>query len=163
MQVLKLAGASEIAVSDVSETRLAAARQMGATRIINPAANDFAAFVADATGGQGFDIVFEAVGISATVGQSLRAIRDGGAIVWIGNSERIVEVDMQAIVTRELQIVGSYGMNERDFRRALAMLSDDRIDVEHLISRRAALEEGPTLFDELLRDEAVVKCVIEIP
>lgn len=163
MQVLRLAGASEIAVSDVSATRLAAARQMGATRVINPATDDFAAFVADTTSGQGFDTVFEAVGISATVGQSLRAIRDGGAIVWIGNSERIVEVDMQAVVTRELQIIGSYGMNERDFGRALAMLSDGRIDAEHLISRRAALEEGPTLFDELLRDEAIVKCVIEIP
>lgn len=162
-QVLRLAGAREVAVSDVSDARLAIARQMGASTVINPAAQDFAAVVAGLTDGQGFDMTFEAVGISATVGQSVAAVRDGGTIVWIGNSQRIVEVDMQAIVTRELQVLGSYGMNERDFARALAMLSDGRVDVAALITRRAALDEGPGLFDELLRDETVVKCVIEIP
>jgi L-iditol 2-dehydrogenase len=163
MQVLRLAGAREVAVSDLSDARLAIARQMGASAVINPSTQDFAAGVADLTDGPGFDMTFEAVGVSATVGQSVAAVRDGGTVVWIGNSQRIVEVDMQAIVTRELQVLGSYGMNERDFARALAMLSDGRVDVAALITRRAALDEGPSLFDELLRDEAVVKCVIEIP
>ncbi|NLE52273.1 MAG: galactitol-1-phosphate 5-dehydrogenase [Chloroflexi bacterium] len=163
MQVLRMAGAREVIVSDVSEARLAVARQMGALHTVNPSAQDFAGAVRDLTDAQGFDLTFEAVGISATVAQSVAAVRDGGAVVWIGNSQKIVEVDMQAIVTRELQVIGSYGMNERDFSRALAMLSDGRIDVAPLITRRAALAEGPGLFDELLRDEAVIKCVIEIP
>jgi len=163
MQVLRLAGAREVVVSDVSDQRLDVARQMGASHTVNPRSHDFAAFVSDLTGNLGFDITYEAVGVTATVEQSLRAIRDGGAIVWIGNSQRIVEVDMQAVVTRELQILGSYGMNERDFRRALAMLAEGRIDVAPLISRRATLGEGPTLFDELLSDETVIKCVIEMP
>ncbi len=163
MQVLRMAGAREVIVSDVSEARLAVARQMGALHTVNPSAQDFAGAVRDLTDAQGFDLTFEAVGISATVAQSVAAVRDGGAVVWIGNSQKIVEVDMQAIVTRELQVIGSYGMNERDFARALAMLSDGRIDVAPLITRRAALAEGPGLFDELLRDEAVIKCVIEIP
>src|SRR5690606_2257243 len=163
MQVLRMAGAREVIVSDVSEARLAVARQMGALHTVNPSAQDFAGAVRDLTDAQGFDLTFEAVGISATVAQSVAAVRDGGTVVWIGNSQKIVEVDMQAIVTRELQVIGSYGMNERDFARALAMLSDGRIDVAPLITRRAALAEGPGLFDELLRDEAVIKCVIEIP
>ena len=163
MQVLRMAGAREVIVSDVSEARLAVARQMGALHTVNPSAQDFAGAVRDLTDAQGFDLTFEAVGISATVAQSVAAVRDGGTVVWIGNSQKIVEVDMQAIVTRELQVIGSYGMNERDFSRALAMLSDGRIDVAPLITRRAALAEGPGLFDELLRDEAVIKCVIEIP
>ena len=163
MQVLRMAGAREVIVSDVSEARLAVARQMGAMHTVKPSAQHFPGAVRDLTDAQGFDLTFEAVGISATVAQSVAAVRDGGTVVWIGNSQKIVEVDMQAIVTRELQVIGSYGMNERDFSRALAMLSDGRIDVAPLITRRAALAEGPGLFDELLRDEAVIKCVIEIP
>jgi len=163
MQVLLLAGVREVTVSDISETRLDIARQMGAAHVINPTAHDFATVISELTGGEGFDLVYEAVGIGATVGQSLQAIRDGGTVVWIGNSVRFVEVDMQAVVTRELRIAGSYGMNERDFRRALAMLADGRVAAETIISRRAVLDEGPTLFDELLRDEAVVKCVFELP
>lgn len=163
MQVLLLAGVREVAVSDISEARLDIARQMGAAHTINPTAHDFAAVVTELTGGEGFDLVYEAVGTGATVGQSLQAIRDGGTVVWIGNNVRFVEVDMQSVVTRELRIVGSYGMNERDFRRALAMLADGRVAAERIVSRRAALDEGPTLFDELLRDETVVKCVFELP
>lgn len=163
MQVLRLAGAREVVVSDVSDTRLNIARQMGASAVINPAAQDFAAEVSDLTDGLGFDLTVEAVGIGATVEQSISAVKDKGTIVWIGNSEKTVTVNMQAIVTRELSVLGSYGMNERDFEQSLAMLSDGRIDVTPLITRRAALDEGASLFDELLADEAVIKCVIEIP
>jgi L-iditol 2-dehydrogenase len=163
MQVLRLAGAREVVVSDVSDTRLDIARKMGASDVINPSAQDFTATVSKLTDGYGFDLTFEAVGITPTVEQSISAVCDKGTVVWIGNSQKIVEVNMQAIVTRELSVIGSYGMNERDFERALAMLSDGRIDVAPLITRRAALDEGERLFDELLADEAVVKCVIEIP
>jgi L-iditol 2-dehydrogenase len=160
MQVLLLAGVHSVVVSDVSDERLAIARSMGAAATINPSAQDFPAFVSESTAGQGFDVTFEAVGISATVAQSLIALRDGGTTVWIGNNVRMVEVDMQAIVTRELRVAGTYGMNERDFQRSLRMLADNRVNVTPIINRRAALDDGPTLFDELLRDPSVVKCVI---
>jgi L-iditol 2-dehydrogenase len=89
-------------------------------------------------------------------------VKDGGKIVWIGNNQRTVEVDMQAIVTRELSVLGTYGMNDRDFGRALQMLADGKIDVASLVTRRAALSEGPTLFDELLHDPETIKCVIQM-
>ncbi len=163
MKVLLLAGVQSVVVSDVSDDRLAIARSMGAASTVNPATQDFQAFVSDYTAGQGFDVTFEAVGMSATVSQSLIALRDGGTTVWIGNNVRLVEVDMQAIVTRELHVAGTYGMNERDFQRSLQMVSDGRVNVTPIINRRAALDEGPTLFDELLRDPSVVKCVIAMP
>ena len=160
MQVLRLAGAREVVVSDVSDTRLDIARKMGASDVINPSAQDFTATVSKLTDGYGFDLTFEAVGITPTVEQSISAVCDKGTVVWIGNSQKIVEVNMQAIVTRELSVIGSYGMNERDFERALAMLSDGRIDVAPLITRRAALDDE-RLFDELLAD-GLSSCVIEI-
>ena len=162
LQILRLAGAGSVVVSDVSDVRLDAARAMGAVATINPETQDFSAFANEFTGGAGFDVTIEAVGISPTVGQSISAVRDGGTIVWIGNSQRMVEIDMQAIVTRELRLFGTYGMSERDFRRALHMLADGRIATERLVTRHATLAEGPALFDELLSDPAVIKCVIEM-
>ena len=162
MQILRIAGAREVAVTDLSDARLRLAEQMGASATFNPGSGDFQQFVADTTGGQGFDLVFEAVGLTPTVGQSLQAIRDGGTVVWIGNNQKIIEVDMQAIVTRELRVYGTYGMTERDFQRALQMLADGQIAADILVNRRATLSEGPGLFDELLGDPAIVKCVIEM-
>lgn len=161
MQVLLLAGVHSVTISDVSDVRLNLAREMGAGNTINPGNQEFDALVSEITSGNGFDVVYEAVGISATVGQSISAIRDGGTVVWIGNNQRMVEVNMQAIVTRELHVAGTYGMNKNDFQRALQMLSDNRIAIDRLISRRATLEEGPHLFDELLSDASLVKCVVE--
>lgn len=162
MQVLQRSGAGPIVVSDVNEERLALARELGAAATVNAAQQDFDAFVADFTDGQGFDMTYEAVGITPTVQQSVRAVRNGGTVVWIGNNQRVVEVDMQSIVTREVSIAGTYGMNQQDFSRALQMLADGAIDVSPLISRRAQLAQSATLFDELLADQRIVKCVIEM-
>ena len=105
-------------------------------------------------------MAFEAVGLSATAQQSLEVTRNGGTVVWIGNNQRMIEIDMQAVVTRELNLVGSYGMTDQDFQRALHMLADGRIPTGQLINRRASLSEGPGLFDELLASPEIIKCVI---
>ncbi len=161
LQVLKLAGAGKVAMSDVNEDRLALARQIGADATFNATHQDFDQFLQATTDGKGFDMTYEAVGITPTVKQSIQGVKYGGTVVWIGNNQRVVEVDMQSIVTREVSVAGTYGMNQQDFARALQMLADGAIDVEPLVNRRATLAEGTTLFDELINDQTVVKCVIE--
>ena len=65
--------------------------------------------ILDATGGRGADVVFEAVGLSPTVDQSVRAARLGAQVTWIGNSDPRVELGMQDVVTKELTLRGAYG------------------------------------------------------
>ena len=160
LSVLKSTGVSQIAVSDVSDARLEAAQAIGATVLINPARQNPRQVVDTFTEGQGVDLAFEAVGISATCQQTLEVTRDRGTIIWIGNNQRMVEIDMQAIVTRELKLLGSYGMNDQDFQRSLQMLTDGVIATGQLINRRADLSEGPELFDQLLASPETIKCLI---
>ncbi len=160
LAVLRSTGVGTIAVSDTSEARLERARRLGAGVLINPLRQRPRAVVDDFTGGAGVDIAFEAVGASATCQQTIEVTRDRGQVIWIGNSAKMVEVDMQLIVTRELRVLGSYGMTPQDFRRSLHMLADGVIPTEHIINRRARLSEGETLFEELLAAPEVIKCVI---
>lgn len=160
LAVLRSTGVKTIIVSDMSDQRLERARLIGADEIINPGLVNPRMRVDEITGGRGVDIAFEAVGLSAACQQTIDVTRDRGTIIWIGNSERMVKVDMQMIVTRELSVLGSYGMSEQDFTRALHMLADGLIPAKHIIDRRARIEEGPTLFDELLAQPNVIKCVI---
>ena len=106
------------------------------------------------------DVAFEAVGLSATSQQTLEVTRNKGAVVWAGNNQRMIEIDMQAIVTRELTVLGSYGMSDQEFQRSLQMLADGRIPAGQLINRRASLSEGPQLFDQLLASPETIKCMI---
>lgn len=162
LAVLKLTGLSRIAVSDASDARLELARALGAQITINPTRQNPRQVVNEFTNGGGVDLAFEAVGISATAQQSVEVTRNNGTVVWIGNNQRLIEVDMQAIVTRELRVIGSYGMTDQDFQRSLRMLADGRIPTEQLINRRASLDEGPVLFDQLLASPETIKCMINV-
>jgi len=160
LAVLKLTGGQRIIVADTSDARLEIARAMGANVTVNPTKQNARDVVNDFTNGAGVDIAFEAVGITPTVMQTLEVTRNKGLIVWIGNNSRKVEIDMQAIVTRELNVMGTYGATDEEFQRSLQMLADGCIPTKQLINRRATLSEGAELFDQLLASPETIKCMI---
>lgn len=159
--VLLGSGVGTVVVSDVSDARLGVARALGVTRAVNPSQEDGLGAVHELTDGAGADVSFEAVGITPTVAQSVAFTKNGGVVVWVGNNRRVVEVDMQAVVTRELSVLGSYGLTDEDFREALGWLGAGRIDTETLTSRRAPLQGSEGLFDELLGSPETIKCLID--
>jgi L-iditol 2-dehydrogenase len=140
--------AGAVIVTDRSAHRLAVARDLGASLAIDVGTTDPVAAVQDLTGGHGADVVFEAVGISATVAQSIALARPGGQVTWIGNCAPVVELPMQEMVTRELTLRGSYAFTG-EFEEAIDAQVAGRIDVRRLIERRAPLDEAPALFREL--------------
>lgn len=160
LNLLRQTGARTIIVSDTSDTRLEYAAETGAHVTVNPKTQNVREVVNAHTDGRGVDLAFEAVGIGAAAQQTIEATRNKGVIVWVGNSHKMIEVDMQAIVTRELTIRGSYTMNDEDFQRSLQMLAADQIPTDQFINRRATLSEGATLFDELLESPETIKCMI---
>ena len=145
---VRLGGAGRVMVTDRSAHRLAVARRLGADDAIDVATTDPIRTVLEMTGGRGADAVFEAVGISTTVHQSMAVARLGGHVNWIGNLEPRVELGMQDLVTRELTLRGAYGFVD-EFERAARALADDRVDVQPLIERVAPLDDAIELFAEL--------------
>lgn len=53
----------------------------------------------EGSGCLGADIAFEAVGVGATVAQAHGVVKYGGTMVWIGNNVRVIDVDIQQVVT----------------------------------------------------------------
>ena len=51
-------------------------------------------------------------------------------------------------------------LTDEEFQRSLRMLADGVIPTDKFINRRATLEEGPQLFDELLASPETIKCMI---
>ena len=144
----RLRGAGRIIMTDLSAHRLELARRLGADVTVNVNESDPAEVVGDYTGGLGAHAVIEAVGVTATVGQSLALVRTGGQVTWIGNSQPEVTLNMQQVVTRELTIRGTYGFNE-EFGRAITAIDGGRVDVRPLVEKVAPLAQGPALFEAL--------------
>jgi L-iditol 2-dehydrogenase len=158
--LVRIAGAGRIIVSDLHPERLRSARAFGADVVIEAAREDPVAVARDHTGGAGVDVAIEAVGAGVTARQTIEAVRNSGTVVWLGNSEDRIEIGMQAVVTRNLTIRGSYGMTVDEFERALALLADGRLPIDDIINRYASLDEGPALFEELLASPVTIKCVM---
>ena len=124
------------------------ARALGADLAIYVGASDPAEAIREATNGRGADVVFEAVGSTATVAQSLAVVRTGGNLTWIGNAAPTVELPMQDMVTRELTLRGSYAF-AGEFDEAIDLLATGRLDVRPLIELTASLDDAPDIFRRL--------------
>lgn len=153
--------ATPILAMDLSVQRLGLAKAMGASATYVPQKGDEAQrWIAEATGGEGVDLAFEAVGASATVQQALGALGLGGLCVWVGNSAKMIELDMQAVVTREVEIKGTYAYTHAAFGEALDILAAGRLNLDPLISRVAPMKEGPVLFEALAQGNSELIKVI---
>lgn len=152
LAIVKMRNPARIFVSDLSDNRLAVAANMGADFTINPGASDFEATIKSETGGSGVDVAFEAVGATPTVQQAMSALKIGGTAVWIGNSAKMIQVNMQEIVTRELKVVGTFLYTFREFGEVVELLNSGKINVEPMISLETPMENGPALFARLAKD-----------
>ncbi len=157
----KLRGAGQLVITDVSPHRLQMARRLGADHTVNVAEQDPIAFVQERTRGLGAAAVIEAVGITATVKQSLALVRNGGHVTWIGNSDPEVQINMQQIVTRQVTVAGAYGFNQ-EFGQSIEMIRSRKIDPMLLVERRATLEEGTPIINDLAKGNLdLVKVILK--
>jgi 2-desacetyl-2-hydroxyethyl bacteriochlorophyllide A dehydrogenase len=150
--LVKNRGAAKIVVSDLANSRLEVAKKMGADLTINGATENLAETIRAETGG-GVDVTLEAVGATPTVQQAMSCLKLGGTAVWVGNSAKMVNMNMQEVVTRELKVVGSFLYSYDEFAEVAGLLNTGKLDLEHLISLRVPMfEKGPEMFAKLAKD-----------
>lgn len=148
---MRMKGAKKILVSDLSDSRLQTARQMGADITINPGREDLRKRILEETDGRGADVAIEAVGIGPTVKQAMDSLRFGGTAIWIGNNRPLIELNMQEVVTRELNIHGSFLYGYKEFEEAARLLNAGKFHVRPLISKEISMEEVPEYFEKLAK------------
>jgi L-iditol 2-dehydrogenase len=149
-------------VSDLDDGRLALAKKLGADVTINAKKEDVVERVRELTGGEGADVVMEAVGADPTVQASIGSARKGASVVLIGNVTPTVTLPLQSVVTREIRVQGSCASNN-DYPACLELMSRGAIQVEPMISLTAPLDAGPEMFTRLYAHEAGLTKVILKP
>lgn len=114
------------------------------------------------TQNRGADIVMEAVGVTSTVQSAVASVKNGGALTLIGNFASHVEIPLQAIVTREISVNGSY-VSSDEYLVCIDLITRGAINVDALISAVASLSEGESWFRRLYNREPGLMKVILIP
>jgi L-iditol 2-dehydrogenase len=162
VQALRAAGCGTLIAVDLDETRLEKARRFGADHILNAASARVVETIKSLSGGAGARMVFEAVGSTASMATALAGAAKGAVVTLVGNIAPQVPMPLQAIVTRELTLLGSCA-SCGEYPACLDLMSRGKIDVQSLISAVAPLEQGPQWFSRLHGGEAGLMKVILAP
>ena len=160
VQSLRAAGCGCLVAVDIDPSKLALAKQFGASVTLRSDETDVVAEVMGLTDGRGADAAFEAVGVDATQKLAVQCVRKGGAVTLIGNREPTGELLFQHIVTRELTLYGSCA-SCGEYPACLDMIARGVIDVAPLLSAAAPLTDGAAWFGRLHKgDDALMKVIL---
>jgi (R,R)-butanediol dehydrogenase/meso-butanediol dehydrogenase/diacetyl reductase len=140
LMAARIRGAKRVVAVEVSEGRIAAAKQCGADAVIDPTRDDPEKRALELTDGEGFDLVMECAGQPATVLMAGKLTRTRGRFVIMGVFEKPAAIDLTDLVFREKTITGSmsgYGL----YPESIAMMTDPRFHGDVLITDRIELDE----------------------
>ena len=108
IQVLRVAGCGQIIAVDLDQSRLDLACQLGADIGCLSNHPDLHAMILERTEGRGADCAFEVVGNTPALNTAIKSVRKGGSVTLVGNLSPAVEFPLQAVVTREIALYGSW-------------------------------------------------------
>lgn len=149
VQMSRRAGARAVIVSEPSPARREQALAMGATEVVDPTVHDVGDVIRARAGGFGADVAIAAIGVPGLVHDLLRWVRPGGRVNlfagYAGAGEATISANL--IHYGELVVTGTSACTSEDFRVALALLSEGRIDAGPLVSHRFPLAEVHEAFD----------------
>lgn len=163
--VLRFAGAGQVIVTDLLDSRLAMAETFGADVTLNVArtsVEERATTVAELTDGLGADIVFEAAGVPVAFAEALSLARRGGRVIELGHYTDPGPIDIRphAICYKDLDVLGVWAYPQMQFGTALHFLARCDLPLERLITHRLLLD-GAEQGLKMLGQEGVLKVVVE--
>ncbi len=142
----KAAGA-KVYIADIAEDKLGYAKHFGVDgTILNGSQEAFDRAVEEITGGDGFDVTIEAVGLPGTFQNCIDAACFGGRMVQIGIGKKNVDFNFTMIQKKELNIFGSRNAYKEDFLELIDLIRSGRVDVEKAITNMYRFEDAAQAF-----------------
>ena len=162
----KLAGATTIIAVDTDPKKLAWAQDFGATHTVNPKEQDTVEAIRAATGGNGADVVVEAVGRPETYKQAFYARDLAGTVVLVG----VPSPDMMA---PEIPLIDYFGrggalksswygdcLPSRDFPMYVDLFLQGKFPLDKFVTEEIALDAVESSFEKMHNGEVLRSVVI---
>jgi alcohol dehydrogenase len=150
VMIARSLGARVVAV-DVNPAALALATDLGAEVAVDGRVDDVGAAVVEASSG-GVQLSVDALGHPSILWTSVSSLRKNGRHVQVGlllGDEAASPVPMNLVVARELEVLGSHGMQARLFPGLFELILAGELDPARLVTRTCTLAEGAAALEEL--------------
>lgn len=161
-----LVGARTIIAIDTDDTKLAWAKDFGATHTINARnVDDVVTAVQELTDEVGADVVIDAVGRPETWKQAFYARDLAGTVVLVGVPTPDMKLEMPLIdfFSRGGALKSSwYGdcLPERDFPTLVSLYQQGRLPLDRFVSERIGIENIEAAFDKMHHGEVLRSVVV---
>ena len=149
VQLARFFGASRVIVVDINQRKLEAAKQVGATDLVNAKLEDPVEAIKRLTGGRGVDSAFEFIGLRLTQEQIVRSVKKGGRAVMVGISGVKFEIDANDFLFKGAQLRTTQNHTRNHLIRVLDLISTGRINIAGSISQKYPLKEANEALEAL--------------
>jgi len=162
----RLAGARTVIGVDIDSRKLEWAKQFGANHVINSRETDPVERIQELTGGNGADVVIEAIGRPETYLQAFYARDLAGTVVLVGvpTPDMRLEAPLLDFFGRGGALKSSwYGdcLPERDFPMLCDLYLQGRLPLDKFVSETIALDQVEPAFAKMERGE-VLRSVVKL-
>ena len=144
VMIAKAVGAIVIAV-DISEQQLMLASEVGATHCINALETENVVDAIKQITQGGADISIDALGNTQTCINSIKCLKNRGRHIQIGlmaGDDTKAVLPMGEVIRKELEIVGSHGMQAYAYDNMMQMIENGLLEPEKLLGKTITLEQS---------------------
>jgi len=161
-QTAKAQGASKVLLSELSAYRLETAKKCGIDTV-NPNEKKLKEGITECFGIDGADVIFECIGINATMKQAIEYARKGSDIIVVGVFADLGAINMGFIQDHELRLIGTAMYRVEDYIEAIELVNKKLIEFDALITHRVKFKDYPNAYkiiDE--QKDKAMKVIIEM-
>ena len=134
-------GAKNVLITDVSDLRLAKARECGIQHTLNITKKPLKEAAHELFGEEGYQVGFEVAGVEVSIRSLMETIEKGSDIVVVAVFAKDPALRMLYLGEHELRLIGSMMYRHEDYLTAIDYVSKGIVNLKPLVSNRFAFEE----------------------
>lgn len=140
---------AKVYMADIAQAKLDKALGLGVDGVIlNSSEDAFNEGVKAITGGNGFDVTIEAVGLPSTFLNCIDAVCFGGRVVQVGVGKRNADFNFTMIQKKELNIYGSRNSLTEDFEELIDVVLRGEAPLDQIVTNTYTYTDAATAFSD---------------
>jgi L-iditol 2-dehydrogenase len=141
LEMVKAFGASKVYITDINDFRLGVAKKHGAYKTINVTKKDIFGELKNVK----IDSIIEASGAENSIINSIKLVRPGGAVVWVGMGKDDIRIPYSIITSKDLSIEGIFRY-KNTYPSIISLLEGGKIKIEDIVTHYFKLDDIEKAF-----------------
>ena len=144
--ICKFSGSRNIVVTDINDYRLNLAKDLGASRTVNPRKEDIGTVFEELGISHGFDVGLEMSGNPEAFNQMISLMYNGGNIALLGLLPSSTKVDWNKVIFKGLNIKGIYGREMYDTWYKMTQMIRSGLSVSKVLTHHFKIDDFQKAF-----------------